>query len=68
MLCYELRYNEFERAWEEHFAVGHKKLPTPDHVYWPDLDVDLTVEILLHPERFPAKSEVEQPGSQPRRE
>jgi Protein of unknown function (DUF2442) len=27
--------------------------PTPGHFYWPDLDVDLTVEILLHPERFP---------------
>ena len=23
------------------------------HLYWPDLDVDLTTEILNHPERYP---------------
>ena len=28
--------------------------PTPGH-YWPDLDVDLTEEIISHPERFPLK-------------
>lgn len=26
---------------------------SPGHFYWPDLDVDLTVEIIEHPERFP---------------
>ena len=26
---------------------------TPGHFYWPDLDVDLTDEIIEHPERFP---------------
>ena len=25
----------------------------PGHFYWPDLDVDLTEEIIEHPERFP---------------
>ena len=29
---------------------------SPDHFYWPDLDVDLTVEIIEHPERFPLKA------------
>lgn len=29
--------------------------PQPGHFYWPDLDVDLTVEIIDHPERFPLK-------------
>ena len=29
--------------------------PSPDHFYWPDLDVDLSVEIIEHPERFPLK-------------
>jgi Protein of unknown function (DUF2442) len=29
--------------------------PTPAHFYWPDLDVDLTAEIIEHPERFPIK-------------
>ncbi|MEG3436309.1 DUF2442 domain-containing protein [Pannus brasiliensis CCIBt3594] len=27
-----------------------------DHFYWPDLDVDLSKEIIRHPERFPLKS------------
>jgi hypothetical protein len=26
--------------------------PTSDHLYWPDLDVDLSVESNRHPERF----------------
>jgi hypothetical protein len=30
--------------------------PQPGHFYWPDLDVDLTVEIIEHPERFPLKA------------
>lgn len=29
--------------------------PAPGHFFWPDLDVDLTVEIIEHPERFPLK-------------
>jgi hypothetical protein len=29
---------------------------TPGHFYWPDLDVDLTEEIIEHPERFPLVS------------
>ena len=28
----------------------------PGHFFWPDLDVDLTSEIIDHPERFPLKS------------
>ena len=27
--------------------------PHPGHFYWPALDVDLTEEIIEHPERFP---------------
>jgi hypothetical protein len=26
---------------------------SPGHFYWPDLDVDLTEQIIEHPERFP---------------
>jgi hypothetical protein len=29
---------------------------TPGHFYWPDLDVDLTVDSIEHPEKFPLKS------------
>lgn len=27
--------------------------PTPDHLYWPQLDIDLSVESIRHPESFP---------------
>lgn len=30
--------------------------PSPSHYYWPDLDIDLTEEIIEHPERFPLKA------------
>ncbi|MBI5331717.1 MAG: DUF2442 domain-containing protein [Betaproteobacteria bacterium] len=30
--------------------------PSPDHLYWPRLDIDLSVESIRHPERFPLKS------------
>ena len=29
--------------------------PTRGHFYWPDLDVDLTTDIIEHPERFPLR-------------
>lgn len=31
---------------------------SPGHYYWPDLDMDLTDEIIEHPERFPLKSNI----------
>jgi hypothetical protein len=30
--------------------------PTPGHFHWPELDADLTAEIIERPERFPLKS------------
>ncbi len=32
------------------------ELPHPTHLYWPDLDVDLSVESIEFPERFPLVS------------
>jgi len=26
--------------------------PTPDHLFWPDLDIDLSIQSIRHPERF----------------
>ena len=26
---------------------------SPEHFHWPDIDVDLTLEMIEHPERFP---------------
>ena len=34
------------------------QLLSPDHLYWPDLDVDLAVESIELPERFPLVSKV----------
>lgn len=50
-----------EFPWFRDVAVGkilHVELPSPDHLYWPDLDVDLAVESIRHPERFPLISQV----------
>lgn len=32
--------------------IVNVRRPSPDHLYWPDLDVDLSVESIEHPERF----------------
>ena len=28
-----------------------------DHFYWPDLDIDLTMEIIKNPDQFPLKAD-----------
>ena len=30
--------------------------PSPNHLFWPELDVDLTVDSLGHPQRYPLVS------------
>lgn len=45
--------------WFRNAPIGHLvnvQLPSPHHLYWPDLDVDLAVESLFHPEQFPLVS------------
>jgi hypothetical protein len=32
------------------------ELQSPDHLYWPDLDIDLAVDSIDHPERYPRVS------------
>ena len=47
--------------WFRDAAVGkilRVESPSPNHLYWPELDVDLTVESIRHPERFPLVSRV----------
>jgi Protein of unknown function (DUF2442) len=34
-------------------AILHVERPSSDHLYWPDLDIDLAVDSIRHPERFP---------------
>ncbi len=52
-----LSYKDF--PWFKEAPVGkilNIQEPTPGHFYWPDLDVDLGIETIKHPERFPLKS------------
>lgn len=49
-----LSYGDF--PWFKDAAVSsvlNVKLPQPHHLYWPDLDIDLAVESIDHPEGFP---------------
>jgi hypothetical protein len=43
-------------------AVMNVEMEGPGHLYWPDLDIDLAVESIEHPQRFPLVSQV-RPGS-----
>ncbi len=52
--------------------ITRVELPSDQHLYWPDLDVDLAVESIAHPERYPLVSQAEpnrrlQPTKAPRR-
>jgi hypothetical protein len=33
--------------------ISNVERPSPEHPYWPNLDVDLAVESIRHPESFP---------------
>ena len=52
-----LPYEHF--PWFKDASVGailRVEEPRRGHLYWPELDVDLTEEIIEHPERFPLVS------------
>lgn len=54
-----LPFSEF--PWFRDVPVGrilHVELPSSNHLYWPELDVDLAVESIRHPENFPLVSRV----------
>ncbi|MDP2241364.1 MAG: DUF2442 domain-containing protein [Burkholderiales bacterium] len=54
-----LPFSEF--PWFQDVPVGkilNVELPSSGHLYWPDLDVDLAVDSIRHPERFPLVSHV----------
>lgn len=44
----------FTRASVE--ATLRVERPTPRHLHWPDLDIDLAVDSIEHPERYPLTS------------
>jgi hypothetical protein len=52
-----MSYEEFQ--WFKDAPVGkilNVEEPREGHFYWPDLDIDLTAEIIEHPEKFPLKA------------
>lgn len=52
-----LPYEEFPWFKDQSVAtILNVEQPSPGHFYWPDLDVDLSEEIIEHPERFPERA------------
>ena len=39
-------------------AILNVEEPSPNHYYWPVIDVDLTKEIINNPDRYPFKAKV----------
>jgi len=37
-------------------TIIHVEEPSPGHYYWPEIDIDLTEEIIEHPEKFPLQA------------
>jgi Protein of unknown function (DUF2442) len=37
-------------------AIVKVEEPFPGHFRWPEIDIDLTVDMIKHPERFPLKA------------
>jgi len=42
-------------------AILNVQEPSPGHFFWPEIDVDLTAEIIEHPERFPNRTKITRP-------
>ncbi|MGZ8195671.1 MAG: DUF2442 domain-containing protein [Methylosarcina sp.] len=55
-----LPFSEF--PWFRDASIGkilQVELPSSNHLYWPELDIDLSVESIRHPEQFPLVSQFE---------
>jgi hypothetical protein len=58
----ELFVSFAEFPWFRDAAIGaltNVELPSPHHLYWPELDIDLAVESIEHPEKYPLVSRVQ---------
>ncbi len=56
-----LPFDQF--PWFRDASIGEitrVELPNAHHLHWPDLDVDLPVESLEYPQRYPLVSKVQQ--------
>lgn len=55
-----MSYEDF--PWFKDAPVGkvlNVEQSCPGHLYWPELDVDLGIESIEHPERFPLKAKIQ---------
>lgn len=55
-----LDYQQF--PWFKDATVAelmHFERPQHGHFWWPDLDVDLSLDSLFHPEKYPLKAKVQ---------
>lgn len=53
-----LPFSEF--PWFREVSIGkilHVELPSSNHLYWPELDIDLAVDSIREPGRFPLVSQ-----------
>ncbi len=39
--------------------LSHVENPAPEHLYWPELDIDLSVQSIRNPDAFPLVSKAE---------
>ena len=65
---YFMSYDEYPFFKEQKLSMIYNvELIHKNHLYWPDIDVDLEIDTLEHPERYPLKSKmiVEQTGEKP---
>ncbi len=53
LLSYE-QFPWFRQATVE--QITNVERPTPDHLYWPSLDIDLSVSAIRRPQDFPLMS------------
>ena len=62
LLGHEELFLSFEQfPWFQKASIGqvlHVEQPSSQHLYWPELDIDLAVESIRHPEQFPLVSRV----------
>ena len=61
-----MSYKDF--PWFKEVPIGkilNVEEQSPNHFYWPELDADLTSEIIQHPERFPLTYKSNQKNSPP---
>jgi hypothetical protein len=38
--------------------ILHVEMPSKDHLYWPELDIDLDINSILYPENYPLVSKM----------